>query len=52
MTEIPSLLQAIANIIADGITCDREDKDTARRILSYMGCYLRAEAYHDFEDEP
>ena len=48
MTETPPLLQAIANIIADGIACDREDKDTARRILSY----LRAEAYHDFEDEP
>jgi hypothetical protein len=52
MTETPSLLQAITNIIANGIACDREDKDTARRILSYMGCYLRAEAYHDFEDEP
>ena len=51
-TSQPSLLQAIANIIANGIACDRKDEDTARNVLSYVGYYLGAEAYRTFGDEP
>ena len=51
-TSQPSLLQAIANIIANGIACDRKDEDTARNVLSYVGYYLGAEAYRNFGDEP
>ena len=48
----PSLLQAIANIIANGIACDRKDEDIARNVLSYVGYYIGAEAYRNFGDEP
>ena len=51
-TSQPSLLQAIANIIANGIACDRKDEDTARNVLTYVGYYLGAEAYRNFGDEP
>ena len=51
-TSQPLLLQDIANIIANGIACDRKDEDTARNVLSYVGYYLGAEAYRNFGEEP